>query len=290
MDTLLKTLLTVLLLYGATGATGVTAQETRTETLRSGGVERTYRLHLPADLPDNAPLVIVLHGYGGDANPEAFGMNATADRHGFAVCYPQGERDSRGKRGWNVGYPSQAEMPIDDVQFLEDLIGHLHRHYGLSRRNVFCTGMSNGGDMCYLLAAQRPDLFAALGPVAGFMSVAILREDKSLQPVPLFEIHGTADPTTRWEGDLTGEGGWGAYLPIPMAVGYWAAKNKCLEHRIDTLSRGADGLQVIAHRYTGGTDGNEVWLYETLGGKHSWKKTGVDTCEELWRFFSRYVR
>ena len=290
MKTLLKTLLTVLLLYGATGATGVMAQETRTETLRSGGVERTYRLHLPADLPDNAPLVIVLHGYGGDANPEAFGMNATADRHGFAVCYPQGERDSRGKRGWNVGYPSQAEMPIDDVQFLEDLIGHLHRHYGLSRRNVFCTGMSNGGDMCYLLAAQRPDLFAALGPVAGFMSVAILREDKSLQPVPLFEIHGTADPTTRWEGDLTGEGGWGAYLPIPMAVGYWAAKNKCLEHRIDTLSRGADGLQVIAHRYTGGTDGNEVWLYETLGGKHSWKKTGVDTCEELWRFFSRYVR
>ena len=287
MKTLLKTLLTVLLLYGATG---VTAQETRTETLRSGGVERTYRLHLPANLPDNTPLVIVLHGYGGDANPEAFGMNATADRHGFAVCYPQGERDSRGKRGWNVGYPSQAEMPIDDVQFLEDLIGHLHRHYGLSRRNVFCTGMSNGGDMCYLLAAQRPDLFAALGPVAGFMSVAILREDKSLQPVPLFEIHGTADPTTRWEGDLTGEGGWGAYLPIPMAVGYWAAKNKCLEHRIDTLSRGADGLQVIAHRYTGGTDGNEVWLYETLGGKHSWKKTGVDTCEELWRFFSRYVR
>ena len=287
MKTLLKTLLTVLLLYGATG---VTAQETRTETLRSGGVERTYRLHLPANLPNNAPLVIVLHGYGGDANPEAFGMNATADRHGFAVCYPQGERDSRGKRGWNVGYPSQAEMPIDDVQFLEDLIGHLHRHYGLSRRNVFCTGMSNGGDMCYLLAAQRPDLFAALGPVAGFMSVAILREDKSLQPVPLFEIHGTADPTTRWEGDLTGEGGWGAYLPIPMAVGYWAAKNKCLEHRIDTLSRGADGLQVIAHRYTGGTDGNEVWLYETLGGKHSWKKTGVDTCEELWRFFSRYVR
>ena len=287
MKTLLKTLLTVLLLYGATG---VTAQETRTETLRSGGVERTYRLHLPANLPDNAPLVIVLHGYGGDANPEAFGMNATADRHGFAVCYPQGERDSRGKRGWNVGYPSQAEMPIDDVQFLEDLIGHLHRHYGLSRRNVFCTGMSNGGDMCYLLAAQRPDLFAALGPVAGFMSVAILREDKSLQPVPLFEIHGTADPTTRWEGDLTGEDGWGAYLPIPMAVGYWAAKNKCLEHRIDTLSRGADGLQVIAHRYTGGNDGNEVWLYETLGGKHSWKKTGVDTCEELWRFFSRYVR
>ena len=266
------------------------AQEDRTETLRSGGIDRTYTIHLPKDLPPEAPLVIVLHGYGGSADPAAFGMNPTADRHGFAVCYPQGERDGRGTSCWNVGYPFQADMPVDDIRFLDELIGHLHRRYGLSRRNVFCTGMSNGGDMCYLLASRRPELFAALGPVAGFMSVAILRADDNPHPVPLFEIHGTEDRTTRWEGDLTNEGGWGAYLPIPMAVSYWAAKNKCLEHRIDTLPRRDNGLQVIAHRYTGGTDGNEVWLYETLGGKHSWRDTGVDTCEELWRFFSRYVQ
>lgn len=280
------TLTGLLLLF----TTGLSAQETRTETLRSGGVERTYHLHLPDGMAEGAPLVIVLHGYGGTGDPDRFGMNATADRHGFAVCYPEGERDGRGKQCWNVGYPFQADMEIDDVRFLEELIGHLHRRYGLSRRNVFCTGMSNGGDMCYLLAAQRPDLFAALGPVAGFMSVEILRADTSSHPVPLFEIHGTADRTTHWEGDLENRDGWGAYLPIPMAVGYWAAKNKCLEHCIDTLPRAADGLQVIAHRYTGGTGGNEVWLYEVLGGKHSWDKTGVDTCEELWRFFSCYIR
>ena len=60
--------------------------------------------------------------------------------------------------------------------------------------------------------------------------------------------------------------------------------------RVDTLPSRPGGLQVIAHRYTEGTDGNEVWLYETVGGKHSWKETGVDTGEELWKFFSRYVR
>ncbi|WP_300736476.1 PHB depolymerase family esterase [uncultured Alistipes sp.] len=274
------------MLLAAQGA----AQETRTETLRSGGIERRYVLHLPDSLPDGAPLVIVLHGYGGDADPEYFGMNATADRHRFAVCYPQGERDGRGKRCWNVGYPFQADMPVDDIRFLEELIDHLHRRYGLSRRNVFCTGMSNGGDMCYLLAVRRPELFAALGPVAGFMSVSALREDESRQPVPLFEIHGTLDRTTHWEGDLENRDGWGAYLPIPVAVGYWAAKAKCLRHRIDTLPQGADGLQPVAHRFTEGTDGCEVWLYEVLGGTHSWRRTGVDTCEELWGFFSRYVR
>ncbi|HJA96617.1 MAG TPA: prolyl oligopeptidase family serine peptidase [Candidatus Alistipes faecavium] len=276
----------LLMLLAAHGA----AQETRTESLRAGGLERRYVLHLPEGLPAEAPLVIVLHGYGGDADPEYFGMNATADRHRFAVCYPQGERDGRGKRCWNVGYPFQADMPVDDIRFLEELIDHLHRRYGLSRRNVFCTGMSNGGDMCYLLAVRRPELFAALGPVAGFMSVSALREDESRQPVPLFEIHGTLDRTTHWEGDLENRDGWGAYLPIPMAVGYWAAKAKCLRHRIDTLPQGADGLQPVAHRFTEGTDGCEVWLYEVLGGTHSWRRTGVDTCEELWSFFSRYVR
>ena len=276
----------LLMLLAAHGA----AQETRTESLRAGGLERRYVLHLPEGLPAEAPLVIVLHGYGGDADPEYFGMNATADRHRFAVCYPQGERDGRGKRCWNVGYPFQADMPVDDIRFFEELIDHLHRRYGLSRRNVFCTGMSNGGDMCYLLAVRRPELFAALGPVAGFMSVSALREDESRQPVPLFEIHGTLDRTTHWEGDLENRDGWGAYLPIPMAVGYWAAKAKCLRHRIDTLPQGADGLQPVAHRFTEGTDGCEVWLYEVLGGTHSWRRTGVDTCEELWRFFSRYVR
>ena len=252
------------------------AQEDRTETLRSGGIDRTYTIHLPKDLPPEAPLVIVLHGYGGSADPAAFGMNPTADRHGFAVCYPQGERDGRGTSCWNVGYPFQADMPVDDIRFLDELIGHLHRRYGLSRRNVFCTGMSNGGDMCYLLASRRPELFAALGPVAGFMSVEILRRDDNPHPVPLFEIHGTEDRTTRWEGDLENRDGWGAYLPIPMAVSYWAAKNKCLREQTDTLPAAAGGRR--------------VWLYETVGGTHSWHDTGVDTCEELWRFFSRYVQ
>lgn len=266
------------------------AQKDRTETLRSGGIERTYTIHIPEGLPPGAPLVVVLHGYGGSNDPAAFGMNPTADRHGFAVCYPRGERDGRGTSCWNVGYPFQADMPIDDIQFLDDLIGHLHRRYGLSRRNVFCTGMSNGGDMCYLLASRRPELFAALGPVAGFMSVEILRHDDSPHPIPLFEIHGTEDRTTRWEGDLENRDGWGAYLPVPMAVGYWAAKNKCLRLQTDTLPAADNGRQVIAHRYTDGTGGSEVWLYEMVGGTHSWHDTGVDTCEELWRFFSRYIR
>jgi Poly(3-hydroxybutyrate) depolymerase len=152
--------------------------------------------------------------------------------------------------------------------------------------------MSNGGEMCYQLAAQRPRLFAAVAPVSGLMLEWLYKADTSDVPVPLFEIHGTADRTSAWEGDLDNKGGWGAYVAVPMAVHYWAAKNKCTGMQTDTIPGRTpeNGRKVIAHRFTGGTGGSEVWLYEIVGGKHSWGEQDIDTGEELWKFFSKFVK
>jgi polyhydroxybutyrate depolymerase len=260
-------------------------------SIKSAGVERTYKLHIPDNLPDGAPLVIVLHGYGGSNDPGRFGMNETADRHGFAVCYPQGAKDIGGKTGWNVGYPAQHDMKTDDVEFIEQLVRHLQKKHGFSRHNVFCTGMSNGGDMCYQLAAQRPHLFAAVAPVAGLIMDWLYKSDDSTVAVPLFEIHGTADKTTKWYGDPENKDGWGKYLPVPLAVHFWAAKNRCTVMQIDTLAGKAPNCrEIIAHRFSGGTGGSEVWLYEIVGGGHSWGAKDIDTGEEVWKFFTRFLK
>ena len=80
------------------------------ETCTVDGLERTYRLYLPEGVPDNAPLVFVLHGYGGNFNLDRYGMNEAADRHGFAVCYPQGVKDGRGKpAGTSVPVPGRHD-------------------------------------------------------------------------------------------------------------------------------------------------------------------------------------
>ena len=47
---------------------------------------------------------------------------------------------------------------------------------------------------------------------------------------------------------------------------------------------------VVAHRFVGGTGGNEVWLYEVVDGGHSWAEKDMDTSEEIWRFFGRFVK
>ena len=183
------------------------------QTVKINGIPRTYLLHLPDNLKKNAPLVFVLHGYGGTADPQKYGMNEISDKYGFAVCYPQGEKDGRGKPCWNVGYPFQEDMKIDDVDFLCKLAKHLQIKHGLSRKNTFCTGMSNGGEMCYVLACQRPDVFSAVAPIAGLTMEWLYKSCPCpTNPVPVFEVHGTKDKTSEWNGDLKNEGGWGAYV------------------------------------------------------------------------------
>ena len=130
--------------------------------------ERRYILYLPDNIKPGAPLVFVLHGYGATCNlVEDKGFGAAADKYGFAVCYPEGSKDGRGNHSWNVGYPFQESMTVDDISFLEKLAAKLQKEHNLSKKNTFCTGMSNGGEMCYLLAYSKQKTFRAVAPIAG---------------------------------------------------------------------------------------------------------------------------
>lgn len=120
-------------------------------------MDREYLLYIPEGIVPDAPLVMVLHGYGGRAMKGGENLREVADREKFAVCYAQGAKDARGKSCWNVGYPFQAGLKTDDVDFLCKLARHLQKEYNLNRNNTFLTGMSNGGEMCYLMAYLRPD-------------------------------------------------------------------------------------------------------------------------------------
>ena len=241
---------------------------------------------------DGMPLVVVLHGYGGKALGDGLRFIELADLHGFAVCWPQGAEDGTGHSCWNVGYPFQAGYRIDDTAYLRRLVRHLQKNFGVSRRNVFLTGMSNGGEMCYKMAAEHPETFSAIASIAGLTLVSMSTDYR--RPVPFMEVHGTDDSVSAWCGDPENRGGWGAYLSVPAALSHIISANRCVGETISEIP--SEHKRVILHRFTGGLpafkNGSpaDVLLYEVLGGDHSWSDRYIPTCDLVWEFFSRYVR
>lgn len=258
-------------------------------SMRFQGYEREYNLYIPDKLCDARPLVFVLHGHGGKAENYFPELLETADRHGFAVCMPQGlvEPAPKSKTAWNVGYPFQEGWKVDDCAFVLALSKKLVREYDLNPSNVVFSGMSNGGEMCYLMAHRYPQKFCAIISLAGLNMEWIYRSMRPKCAVPFMEVHGTADMTSKWVGDVTDKDGWGKYISVPAAVGRMIDVNCCTHEECDTLPVVRN--TVVRHHYMGGTDGKDVMLYEIIGGKHSKGEKDMDLGEEMWNFFRRYL-
>ena len=43
-------------------------------------------------------------------------------------------------------------------------------------------------------------------------------------PVPIFEIHGTADDISFFDGDINNASGWGAYYGLPETIDFFVEK------------------------------------------------------------------
>ena len=291
----LTLLLSALLLFaGAAFADGNEGTGTLSEhTFKHKGIEYTYYLYKPQNLPDGAPLIMAFHGYGSRSVPSiGYGFHPLADEHGFAVCYPKGPEDNKGKPCWAVGYAFHFEdnWSRDDVGFTIRLVKHLQKKHKFSKHNVFATGHSNGGEMSYLLAYKAPHIFAAVAPISGLTMEWMYRDLKAKKPIPVMESHGTMDKTSKWNGNLENVDKWGGYIAVPCAVGYWVAVNGCTHEHTEMLPLVEGKNQVIAHRYVNGINGNEVWLYEVVGGVHKWSDGSMNTAAEIWKFFSKYLK
>ena len=261
------------------------------------GITRQYIYYEPETLNAQMPLVIVMHGYTGDANSikNYSEMNDFADQYGFAVCYPRGTVDGGGNRFWNVGYAFHQNETVDDVGYLTQLTQYLQQTNGLNPDYTFATGMSNGGEMCYMLACQAYDTFKAVAPVAGMILQDILDDCDAAPGIPVFEIHGSQDGVTPLAGDPDNNDGWGSYPSIADTIDYFVEKNGCttlVEGSVPNTNT-SDGSFIVSEKYINGVNQNEVWYYKVVGGGHDWPGSGgnmdIEAGEQAWLFFQNYI-
>ena len=266
------------------------------------GLERSFLIYVPKNIKENAPLVVAIHGYTSSAKTLMgySGINQIADKEGFLVAYPQGTKDSRDNNFFNVGYEFHSDSKVNDVNFIREIVLNLTKDYKLNSKRVFATGMSNGGDMSYLLACTSSDLFTAVAPVAGVMMKDTLENCNPVKKIPIFEIHGTKDSISKFEGDMNNEDKWGAYYDLPSTIEFWVNKHALNEKETIQLENKntEDGTTITFERYWSDESQREVWFYIVNDGNHTWPgMTGlfsrtanqdINSAEEIWKFFSKF--
>jgi pimeloyl-ACP methyl ester carboxylesterase len=145
-----------------------------------------YRLLIPKgyDGTKPMPLVVALHGMGGDENSMFDGykdgvLKREAEREGFLVVCPKG-RDTASM------YRGSAEQDVLDV------IAEVERDYKVDLDRVYLMGHSMGGYGTWSIAMDHPDMFAALGPISGGGNPAGMVK---LRSIPEYVVHGDNDKT-----------------------------------------------------------------------------------------------
>ena len=259
---------------------------------------REYLLVRPSPLPVDAPLLVVLHGYGGDAAwmLENLGWEELAEGERFVACFPDGTVDQHGRRFWNVGYRMHEHSEVDDVSYLVGLAAHLRSELDLDFDSVFVTGFSNGGDMCYVLGCRAPGTFRAIGPVCGTMMDSLYFESSPDCDLSVIAVNGREDLITLFDGDPENRHGWGSYRSVPEVIDFWTANEECTGSRelvkaeTDTIGPIDDPLHITRHRHWSEDRRREIQSIVLHGGGHQWptaSESGLDATSSIWKFFSR---
>lgn len=280
-----------------------TTDENLIYRIRSDGREREFLVHLPRghSLDDPLPLILALHGGGGDMNYMArndlYGLEASSDQSGFIVVFPNGTGPlPSGKLAtWNAGNccARARDQNVDDVDFLKAVVRRVEEVYKIDRRRVFAIGMSNGGMMAYRLACEAPDVFRGIMSVAGTdntqacptnAAVAVLHIHALNDDHVLF--YGGRGPAFK-KGDAVTE-----FTSVPDTISKWVKRNNAQPAAQRILNR--PGAYCDLHGASSG--GAPVQLCVTETGEHSWpgghKPRGeapsqaISANDVMWRFFS----
>ena len=157
------------------------------------GVDNTlqpYRVYVPTgyDGSKEFPLVIALHGMGGNENSYFDGyqrgaFKVEAEKRGYLVACPKGRLPAS-------MYMGSAEQDVLDV------VAEMRKAYRVDANRIYLTGHSMGGFGTWSVAMDHPEIWAALAPISGGGNPAGMVK---IARIPQLVVHGDNDKTVAAE-------------------------------------------------------------------------------------------
>ena len=158
-------------------------------------------LVMPLEPIEGNPLIVSLHGFGGNSADHALylPLHERVVRDGFGLILPNGIRNEDGQRFWNPTDPGDISSKAiqDDYAYLAHIVieAQMLKDFG----PVYFFGHSNGGFMAYHMACRGLPGLRAVASLAG-TSYYDDSYCEGAPPVSVLHIHGTDDEVVRFDG------------------------------------------------------------------------------------------
>lgn len=246
-------------------------------TIVSGGLARSYGLHVPPAWSAEGELPLVLAFHGAQSSPanlrSVSGLDAVGDALGVVVAYPAAARGDWNTECLQCGSDAVVDE-IDDIGFVMDLVDQLVVDVGIDRRRVYVIGISNGALFVHYLACAAQSVITAAASVAATMlAPEYVPACDGERPVPIVFFLGSDDTLFPPEGRLAGNDIVHVrLLSIAESVGTWVERDGCGSGPVVTELPDAhdDGTTVTRERYPNCAAGTEVVYFDIEGGGHTW--------------------
>jgi len=198
------------------------------------------------------------------------------------VIYPQGATTATLSTHWNVGGWT-SKSTIDDLDFVETIIGLIKDKIQIDETRIYSSGMSNGGYMGYHLACNLSNKFAAIASVTGSMTNDTYNDCNPTHPTPILQIHGLLDFVVPYDGNSGSKS-------IPDVIDYWVNYNSCSSDP-ETIIRYDDYSLIVYDTYTSCLNDVNVKLILHPEMGHDWpslQSYNINASAEIWNFVSKF--
>ncbi|RED45877.1 alpha/beta hydrolase [Seonamhaeicola aphaedonensis] len=161
-----------------------------------------YHLTRPSSLPENAPLLIMMHGYGSDEN-DLFSFAGELPDELFIISvrapYPM---TPYGNAWYTINFDAERGKWNDKVQaeasrdLIANFIDEVTENYPVNKDNVTLLGFSQGSILSYGVAFNYPEKVKNVIALSGYIYHDILPEDlnqKNYTNLDFYCSHGSVD-------------------------------------------------------------------------------------------------
>ena len=156
----------------------------------------------PSKLKENAPLLIMLHGYGSDENDLfSFASDLPDDLFIISVRAPY-VMQPYGNAWYTINFDAEKGKWSDDKQakqsrdLIADFIDEAISEYPVRKDNVTLLGFSQGTILSYAVALTYPEKIKNVIALSGYINKAILPEnlnENEYSHLDFYCSHGSVD-------------------------------------------------------------------------------------------------